>query len=309
MGSRWLRHWLHHPLRDRAAAARATKAVELRSRRRRQRADAPARTRCAASPTSSASPRASHCAARARATCPGCATAWPAARARAMPPAPGAAARRAATALATPPSLPRPAARAIAPNPPRCCATAASSPPATTPSSTSCAASSQLRRLPARARSARARAHRHRNLKVEYNRVHGFYIEVSHANADKVPDDYRRRQTLKNAERYITPELKAFEDKALSARTARWRARSCSTRRCSTRSPRHPGAAAHRPRLALLDVLAAFAARARALRLVPAAVRRRAGLEIEAGRHPVVERQVDSFIANDCRLDAARACC
>jgi len=55
------------------------------------------------------------------------------------------------------------------------------------------------------------------NLKVEYNRVHGFYIEVSRAQADNVPDDYRRRQTLKNAERYITPELKTFEDKALSA--------------------------------------------------------------------------------------------
>ena len=55
------------------------------------------------------------------------------------------------------------------------------------------------------------------NLKVEYNRVHGFYIEVTHANAQKVPEDYRRRQTLKNAERYITPELKTFEDKALSA--------------------------------------------------------------------------------------------
>ncbi|MBS1172249.1 MAG: mutS, partial [Proteobacteria bacterium] len=55
------------------------------------------------------------------------------------------------------------------------------------------------------------------NLKVEFNRVHGFYIEVTHANSDKVPDDYRRRQTLKNAERYITPELKTFEDKALSA--------------------------------------------------------------------------------------------
>jgi DNA mismatch repair protein MutS len=55
------------------------------------------------------------------------------------------------------------------------------------------------------------------NLKVEYNRVHGFYIEVSNANATKVPEDYRRRQTLKNAERYLTPELKAFEDKALSA--------------------------------------------------------------------------------------------
>src|SRR5215472_6084798 len=55
------------------------------------------------------------------------------------------------------------------------------------------------------------------SLKVEYNRVHGFYIEVTHANAERIPDDYRRRQTLKNAERYITPELKAFEDKALSA--------------------------------------------------------------------------------------------
>ncbi|MES2563433.1 MAG: DNA mismatch repair protein MutS, partial [Pseudomonadota bacterium] len=51
------------------------------------------------------------------------------------------------------------------------------------------------------------------NLKVEYNRVHGFYIEVSRSQTDHVPDDYRRRQTLKNAERYITPELKAFEDK------------------------------------------------------------------------------------------------
>lgn len=55
------------------------------------------------------------------------------------------------------------------------------------------------------------------NLKVQYNRVHGFYIEISQGQLDKVPDDYRRRQTLKNAERFITPELKAFEDKALSA--------------------------------------------------------------------------------------------
>jgi DNA mismatch repair protein MutS len=54
-------------------------------------------------------------------------------------------------------------------------------------------------------------------LRVQFNKVHGFYIEVSTGQADKVPDDYRRRQTLKNAERFITPELKAFEDKALSA--------------------------------------------------------------------------------------------
>ncbi len=56
------------------------------------------------------------------------------------------------------------------------------------------------------------------NLRVEYNRVHGFYIEVTHGQSGKVPDDYRRRQTLKNAERYITPELKSFEDRVLSAR-------------------------------------------------------------------------------------------
>src|SRR5690606_22578016 len=55
-------------------------------------------------------------------------------------------------------------------------------------------------------------------LRVEYNRVHGFFIEVSRGQADKVPDDYRRRQTLKNAERFITPELKEWEDKVLSAK-------------------------------------------------------------------------------------------
>ena len=61
------------------------------------------------------------------------------------------------------------------------------------------------------------------NLRVQYNKVHGFYIEVTQGQLDKVPDDYRRRQTLKNAERFITPELKAFEDKALSAKSERWR--------------------------------------------------------------------------------------
>jgi DNA mismatch repair protein MutS len=59
------------------------------------------------------------------------------------------------------------------------------------------------------------------NLRVQFNKVHGFYIEVTQGQADKVPSDYRRRQTLKNAERFITPELKAFEDKALSAPGAR----------------------------------------------------------------------------------------
>ena len=85
-------------------------------------------------------------------------------------------------------------------------------------SSTSCAGCS---RTPA-STSLRSRRKRARtgipNLRVAYNSVHGYYIEVTNSHADKIPVDYRRRQTLKNAERYITPELKAFEDKALSAR-------------------------------------------------------------------------------------------
>ena len=65
--------------------------------------------------------------------------------------------------------------------------------------------------------------------------MHGFYIEVTQGQLDKVPDDYRRRQTLKNAERFITPELKTFEDKALSApRNVRWRARSGCSSSCWT---------------------------------------------------------------------------
>ena len=71
------------------------------------------------------------------------------------------------------------------------------------------------------------------NLRVEYNRVHGFYIEVTHGQVTKVPDDYRRRQTLKNAERYITPELKSFEDKALSARERALAREKCCTKKSS----------------------------------------------------------------------------
>jgi DNA mismatch repair protein MutS len=125
--------------------------------------------------------------------------------------------------------------------------------------------------------------------------VHGFYIEVTHANVEKIPDDYRRRQTLKNAERYITPELKTFEDKALSANE---RALALEKQLWDELL----GALAiHIPVLqriaraiAELDGLAAFAT---------AAVRHdyrqpefcdEAAIEIEGGRHPVVERQIDS---------------
>jgi DNA mismatch repair protein MutS len=127
-------------------------------------------------------------------------------------------------------------------------------------------------------------------LKVEYNRVHGFYIEVGRAQADKVPDDYRRRQTLKNAERYITPELKDFEDDALLAELL------------SHIPPLQRAAAA----LADLDLLCVFAERASALDFVRPEFTEEPLVEIEGGRHPVVERQVESFIANDTRLSGAR---
>ncbi len=149
------------------------------------------------------------------------------------------------------------------------------------------------------------------NLKVEYNKVHGFYIEVTHANAGKVPEDYRRRQTLKNAERYITPELKAFEDKALSAQErALAREKQLYDAVLDGLAPHIPGLQRIGRAVALLDGLAAFA---------DAAVRHdycrpefsdEPGIAIEGGRHPVVERQATegnmSFIANGCRLDGLR---
>jgi DNA mismatch repair protein MutS len=145
------------------------------------------------------------------------------------------------------------------------------------------------------------------NLKVEYNRVHGFYIEVSRAQAERVPDDYRRRQTLKNAERYTTPELAAFESKSL---TAQERALACERRLydallselAAAIAPLQAVAAA----LATLDVLQALAERATALRLTRPVFAAESAIAIEGGRHPVVEGQVDTFIANDVKLDAMR---
>jgi DNA mismatch repair protein MutS len=145
------------------------------------------------------------------------------------------------------------------------------------------------------------------NLKVEYNRVHGFYIEVTRANAARVPDDYRRRQTMKNAERYTTPELAAFESKAL---TARERALACERRLfdavLTALSPAIPALQAVARALASLDVLQAAAERASALRLSRPQFVAETGIAIEGGRHPVVERQVDAFIPNDVALAARR---
>jgi DNA mismatch repair protein MutS len=145
------------------------------------------------------------------------------------------------------------------------------------------------------------------NLKVEYNRVHGFYIEVTRAQSDKVPDDYRRRQTLKNAERYITPELKTFEDKALSAQErALAREKFLYDRLLDALAAHIPALQGVAEALAELDLLAAFAERALALDLNAPRFTDEAVLEIDGGRHPVVQAQVDNFIANDARFSAAR---
>jgi DNA mismatch repair protein MutS len=145
------------------------------------------------------------------------------------------------------------------------------------------------------------------NLKVEYNRVHGFYIEVSRAQSERVPDDYRRRQTLKNAERYITPELKTFEDKALSAQDRALAREKLLFERLLELlmphlSPLQQAAAA----VAELDTLAAFAERAGALNWTQPELVADPLIEIEDGRHPVVEGQVDAFIPNDLRLSTTR---
>jgi DNA mismatch repair protein MutS len=145
-------------------------------------------------------------------------------------------------------------------------------------------------------------------LKVEYNRLHGFYIEVTHAHAEKVPEDYRRRQTLKNAERYITPELKAFEDKALSAQDrALEREKFLYASLLDLLAPyvRHLQQVSRS--IAELDVLAAFAERALALDYCLPVFTDEAAIEIQAGRHPVVENQVENFIANDVLLGTCDA--
>ncbi len=149
-------------------------------------------------------------------------------------------------------------------------------------------------------------------LKVEYNRVHGFYIEVTQAQSANVPDDYRRRQTLKNAERYITPELKAFEDKALSANErALAREKFLYEQLLEQLIPHIAVLQRIAAAMAELDVLATFAERAATLNFCMPQFEDEAVLSISKGRHPVVEAQAKEkdqgqFIANDCELNDAR---
>jgi DNA mismatch repair protein MutS len=145
------------------------------------------------------------------------------------------------------------------------------------------------------------------NLRVAYNSVHGYYIEITNSHAEKVPDDYRRRQTLKNAERYITPELKAFEDKALSARDrALALEKSLYEDLLSQLGVFLRDLQAISRALAQVDVLSCFASLAGKRNYVRPQFVDDIRLEIEGGRHPVVEAQIDGFIANDSRLSPTR---
>jgi DNA mismatch repair protein MutS len=148
------------------------------------------------------------------------------------------------------------------------------------------------------------------NLRVQFNKVHGFYIEVTGSHLEKVPLDYQRRQTLKNAERFITPELKAFEDKALSAQERALAREKWLYEQVLDALQAHLGplqALAHA--LASLDALAALAERAATLNWCRPEFVPYPCIEIEAGRHPVVEARLAEtgggpFIANHCRMDA-----
>jgi DNA mismatch repair protein MutS len=147
------------------------------------------------------------------------------------------------------------------------------------------------------------------NLRVQFNKVHGFYIEVTQGQLDKVPSDYRRRQTLKNAERFITPELKAFEDKALSAQE-----RSLAREKflyeglLQSLQVHIPALTQAAHALASLDALCALAERSLTLNWCQPVFVKEPCIDIEAGRHPVVEMRLAEqsasagFIANDTRL-------
>ena len=146
------------------------------------------------------------------------------------------------------------------------------------------------------------------NLRVQFNKVHGFYIEVTQGQAAKVPADYRRRQTLKNAERFITPELKAFEDRALSAQErALAREKWLFDELLRRLQPHIPALTRFARALAALDALAALAERAHTLEWRRPEFTREPGIDITAGRHPVVQARLHesgqgAFIANSTHL-------
>ncbi len=142
------------------------------------------------------------------------------------------------------------------------------------------------------------------SLKFGFNRVHGYYIELSRSQAEKVPLNYQRKQTLKNAERYITPELKAFEEKVLSAEAKalareKWLYENILNEIYQYIAELTQIATA----LSTLDVLNNFAERAKSLNWQCPKLVEEPGIEIHGGRHPVIEHILqERFIANDLQL-------
>ena len=145
-------------------------------------------------------------------------------------------------------------------------------------------------------------------LKVGYNRVHGYYIEISKAQARDAPQRYVRRQTLKNAERYITPELKSFEDQALGAKSrALAREKALYEALIEDLSRDLPELQRCASALAQLDVLCNLAERAMALNYCRPELTSESGISIRGGRHPVVEQvQATPFVPNDLELGKGR---
>lgn len=145
------------------------------------------------------------------------------------------------------------------------------------------------------------------NLRVQYNRVQGYFIEVSRGQADQVPVHYHRKQTLKNTERYITPELKAYEDKALSAQE-----RSMELQKelyndlleFADRYIRDLQNAAIA--IGEIDVLMALATHAIKANWVKPSLEKVPGIELEGARHPVVEDAIETYTPNDCVLMPGR---
>jgi DNA mismatch repair protein MutS len=146
------------------------------------------------------------------------------------------------------------------------------------------------------------------SLKLGFNRVQGFFIEVNRSQADKVPAEYLRRQTVKSAERFITPELKSFEDKVLGARErAQARERFLYEAVLEQLSANLPALQASATAIAEIDVLSCFAERATALQCAQPELIDEPMLHIDGGRHPVVERAGrEPFIPNDVLFDDSR---
>ncbi|HIO92941.1 MAG TPA: DNA mismatch repair protein MutS [Leucothrix mucor] len=146
------------------------------------------------------------------------------------------------------------------------------------------------------------------SLKVAYNRVHGFYIEIPRSQSEKIPAEYLRRQTLKSVERFILPELKEFEDKVLSARERSLAREKALYEKLLQQIATHIFPLRETAQaLSEVDVLSNFAERAVTLNYNCPSFSSKAGIHITESRHPVVEQTLDDpFVPNDLIMDSQR---